>query len=162
MTTARRRLPRGAEEEHGPELQVAPMLDMAFQLLAFFILTYRAPSAEARIDLDLPRAPIALPGAASGRTSPGESSSVVEDTLTVAARSDDRGRLEGLKLDDLELKDLRELSNRLARYKAAIEPKPLRVIFRADEGLKYEEAARIIEACSAVGLGTLSLAEPSP
>jgi biopolymer transport protein ExbD len=162
MSNRRRRLPRGAEPESGPELQVAPMLDMAFQLLAFFILTYRPPSAEARIDLDLPRAPVALPGASPGRTNPGESTSAVEDTLTVIVRSDEGGRLASLKLDDLELKDLRELGNRLARYKAAIEPKPLRVIFRADERLKYEEAARIVETCSSVGLGALSLAEPEP
>ncbi len=41
---------------------VVPMLDMAFQLLAFFILTFQAPSGESRIDLDLPAAPAALPG----------------------------------------------------------------------------------------------------
>jgi hypothetical protein len=45
---------------------VTPMLDMAFQLLAFFILTFQAPTRETRIDLYLPSAPIALPGADRG------------------------------------------------------------------------------------------------
>ena len=42
---------------------VTPMLDMAFQLLAFFVLTFQAPSAETHLDLDLPATPA---GAARG------------------------------------------------------------------------------------------------
>ena len=37
--------------EETVEFPVAPMLDMSFQLLAFFILTFQAPSGETRIDL---------------------------------------------------------------------------------------------------------------
>ena len=40
---------------------VTPFLDMAFQLLAFFILTFRPPSNETRLDLYLPTASAALP-----------------------------------------------------------------------------------------------------
>ncbi len=48
----RRRLKR-----HNPsevELNLAAMLDMAFQLLAFFVLTFRPPPAESQISLRLP------------------------------------------------------------------------------------------------------------
>src|SRR5208283_4771297 len=38
------------------ELNVTAMLDMAFQLLAFFILTFRPPPGEAQIYLKLPPA----------------------------------------------------------------------------------------------------------
>ena len=47
------------------------MLDMAFQLLAFFILTFKAPSAETHIDLHLPATPAALPRRPWARPVPG-------------------------------------------------------------------------------------------
>ena len=46
---------------------VTPMLDMAFQLLAFFVLTFQAPSAETHLDLHLPATPAALPAAPRGQ-----------------------------------------------------------------------------------------------
>ena len=64
-----RRRPRRARQPARPrrsQFPVTPMLDMAFQLLAFFILTFQAPSAETHLDLYLPATPVALPGAAAG------------------------------------------------------------------------------------------------
>src|SRR5882724_819085 len=43
---------RKAPEE--VELNLAAMLDMAFQILTFFILTFRPPAAEAQIQLRMP------------------------------------------------------------------------------------------------------------
>ena len=63
---SRRYRPTGPEEVAFP---VAPMLDMAFQLLAFFILTFKPPSDETHVDLDLPATPAALPARAEGRRS---------------------------------------------------------------------------------------------
>src|SRR6185312_12377314 len=54
----RRHRPGPPEEVMFP---VTPMLDMAFQLLAFFVLTFQAPSGETHLDLDLPVTPAALP-----------------------------------------------------------------------------------------------------
>ncbi len=64
---SRRYRPTGPDEVAFP---VAPMLDMAFQLLAFFILTFKAPSDETHVDLDLPATPAALPAKAEGRAAP--------------------------------------------------------------------------------------------
>jgi biopolymer transport protein ExbD len=50
---------------HGDvELNMAAMLDMAFQLLAFFILTFRPSPVEAQISLRMPK-PIPLVGGGS-------------------------------------------------------------------------------------------------
>ena len=66
--------PRSRRYRPGPpeevSFPVAPMLDMAFQLLAFFILTFKAPSAETHLDLDLPATPVALPAASRGEAHP--------------------------------------------------------------------------------------------
>ena len=55
------------------------MLDMAFQLLAFFILTFKSPSAETHVDLDLPATPAALPARSEGRAQPRKSRRVDTD-----------------------------------------------------------------------------------
>lgn len=47
---------RRATAEHGPEVElpITPMLDMAFQLLFFFILSYRPSAREGQIETTLP------------------------------------------------------------------------------------------------------------
>ena len=49
---------------------MTPMLDMAFQLLAFFIITFKPPTAETHLDLDLPATPVALPSASREAAQP--------------------------------------------------------------------------------------------
>ncbi len=73
-----------------------PMLDMAFQLLAFFILTFKDPSAETHVDLDLPATPAALPARTEGRAPLRSSRRVdtdLENDLLVRAEADDLGDL---------------------------------------------------------------------
>ena len=57
--------PRSRSYRPGPPdevfFPVTPMLDMAFQLLAFFVLTFKAPTAETHIDLHLPATPRPCP-----------------------------------------------------------------------------------------------------
>ena len=69
MSTSRRsqgtRRRRGSSYEEVP-FPVTPMLDMAFQLLAFFILTFQAPSLETHLDLYLPAAATAYASPKSG------------------------------------------------------------------------------------------------
>ena len=50
---ARRRLTRSQAEV---ELNLAAMLDMAFQILAFFVLSFRPPPVEGQLSLHLPPA----------------------------------------------------------------------------------------------------------
>src|ERR1700736_3569201 len=49
---------RRRKAEPGPEVElpITPMLDMAFQLLAFFILTYHPSALEGQVALALPAA----------------------------------------------------------------------------------------------------------
>src|SRR5260221_4211229 len=46
--------PRSGGPVLEPELPVTPMLDMAFQLLAFFVMTYHPSALEGQIALNLP------------------------------------------------------------------------------------------------------------
>jgi biopolymer transport protein ExbD len=146
------------------EFPVTPMLDMAFQLLAFFILTFQSPTSETRLDLYLPTVPIALPGAANGQarvTPPKRSELDLENDLKIRAEADDLGELKSLQLGDTPLPDLEALADRLRRYATVLDGKPLRVRILADDRLRYEIAAQIMGTCNTVGVASIRLADPS-
>ena len=141
----------------------APMLDMAFQLLAFFILTFNVPTSETHLDLLLPTTPAALPTASRGLARPTSSPLVdsdLENDLIVRAEADDLGDLKSIRLGEAEVPNLDVLGARLRRYIELLGNRPLRVRLIADDRLLYEPAARIIAVCSAAGVATIRLAHP--
>jgi len=159
--------PRSRRYRPGPPdevfFPVTPMLDMAFQLLAFFILTFKAPSAETHIDLYLPATPAALPSGPRGQARPSPSRAIdadLENDLLVRAEADDLGDLKALRLGEAILPDLPALGSRLRRYTQLLGNRPLRVRLVADDRLRYEPAARIIATCSAAGVSSVRLAQP--
>jgi biopolymer transport protein ExbD len=159
--------PRARNYRPGPPddvmFPVTPMLDMAFQLLAFFILTFKAPSAETHLDLDLPATPAVLPAGAEGKARPRPARTVdtdLENDLLVRAEADDLGDLKALRLGEALLPDLATLGNRLRRYTQLLDGRPLRVRLVADDKLRYEPAARIIATCSAAGVTAIRLTQP--
>ncbi|WP_337175875.1 biopolymer transporter ExbD [Paludisphaera sp.] len=141
---------------------VAPMLDMAFQLLAFFILTFNVPTAETHIDLHLPATPAALPSAPRGlaRSTSRTVDADLENDVVVRAEADDLGDLKSLRLGEAPVEDLEQLGRRLRRYVELLGTRPLRVRLIADDRLRYEPAARIIAVCSSSGVAAVRLAPP--
>src|SRR5438309_62723 len=82
---------------------VVPMLDMAFQLLAFFVLTFQEPTSETHLDLDLPASPVALPADERGRAQPRAENTVdadLENDLVLRLEADDLGDLRALRIGD--------------------------------------------------------------
>ncbi|WP_422929958.1 ExbD/TolR family protein [Singulisphaera sp. PoT] len=150
--------------DEGVQFPVTPMLDMAFQLLAFFVLTFQSPSLETHIDLDLPATPLALPGETKGTARPNPARRVdtdLENDLFVRAEANELGDLKGLRLGELAIPDVSTLGERLQRYVKVLEGRPLRVRLAADDALRYEEAARLVAAISSAGATTIRLANPS-
>jgi biopolymer transport protein ExbD len=142
---------------------VTPMLDMAFQLLAFFILTFKPPSDETRLDMDVPVSSVALPPQAPAEpqfTPIPKGVDDLENDLVVRAEADDLGDLKVLTLGEALLPDLSTLADRLRRYTLLLEGRPLRVRLLADDGLRYELVARVIATCSASGVAAIRLAQP--
>jgi biopolymer transport protein ExbD len=153
---------RGAPIE--VQFPVTPMLDMAFQLMAFFVLTFQAPTSETRLDLYLPTTPAALPGSAQGRATEGSARKVdldLENDLIIRARADDLGDLKSLALNDSPVPDLAALADRLGRYARVLGARPLRVRLVADDRLRYEEAAKLVGVCTTAGVASIRLADPS-
>jgi len=143
---------------------VTPMLDMAFQLLAFFVLTFQVPTTETHIDLYLPASPLALPSESQGRGQAPVARRVdndLENDIWIRAEANELGDLKTLRLGESTVPDLPALADRLKRYVAIMEDRPLRVRLAADNHLRYEEAARVISICSAAGVAAVRLNDPS-
>jgi biopolymer transport protein ExbD len=160
----RSRRPRRPRIDEEVPFPITPMLDMAFQLLAFFILTFQAPSLEAQIDLYLPNAPAALPGDPAGeaKAEPSRFADADLDTdLVVRATADDLGGLKSLKLGETEVPSPEALGERLRRYNDLLGGRPLRVLLVADDALRFGPAARIVGACATAGVGSIRLADPA-
>ena len=156
-------MPRRAKRPRPPQevaFPVTPFLDMAFQLLAFFILTFQPPTRETRLDLYLPTAAATTQTAPRGRIlTPNLDDPDLETDLLVQAEADEKGNLRSLKLGESPIPDVRDLERRIRSYAGLLGGKPLRIRFVAPDGLRYEEAARIIGACEAAGVSAIRLSD---
>jgi biopolymer transport protein ExbD len=135
---------------------------MTFQLLAFFIMTYRPPSTEGRLDLDLPAEPVAVARQSDAQS---QASSAAEDLgldtePLIRATADPSGSLASLSFGEAPLENADALEEQLRRYAMVLEPAPLRIRFLADEKLRYEEAARIVAAATRAGAVAIRLLGP--
>lgn len=142
---------------------VTPMLDMAFQLLAFFVLTFQPPSRETRIDLYLPAAPSALPRSGGSRVVPAlpESDLDLENDLVLRAKADDQGRLSSLELSgEPVVGGFEALGERLSRYASLLGDQPLNVRLVADDSLSYDDAAKILGTLETSRVASIRLAAP--
>ena len=164
MSTYRGRRSGTSDNVEEVQFPVTPMLDMAFQLLAFFVLTFHAPSSETYFMLDLPATPAALPPDPLRRSTTVSARPLdtdLENDLWVRAKADELGDLKSIQLGDASLPDIETLGERIRRYVKILDGRPLRVRLLADESLRYEEAARVMTTCSAAGVTAIRLIEPS-
>jgi biopolymer transport protein ExbD len=76
-----------------PDLPITPMLDMSFQLLAFFVTTYNPTPTEGHIDVGLPNQ---VGGATPKHPDPIDSDEVEEITIKLTA--DDTGDIDTITL----------------------------------------------------------------
>jgi len=151
----RRRKKRHLEGE--VQLNLAAMLDMAFQLLAFFILTFRPAPLEGYIALRMPPPQATTkPGAAStAEVNPSSTPLARLETLMVTIKSSADGGIGSLQIEEGEpspsladfeskLKDL--LGNPAAAYE--------QVILQVGSGLHYDSLVQILDICTRVKLAS--------
>ena len=136
-------------------LNLAAMLDMAFQLLAFFILTFKPNPVEGQINLNLPPpVPIAeqkVDQEAEPDAGPGVAAA---KTLTITIASAGNGQVASMTVGLAKLFDgpasperLRQLDRRLKEV-FAIEEAFEQVLLRVGKTLDYGELMKIIDVCT--------------
>jgi len=133
------------------ELNLAAMLDMAFQLLAFFILTFRPNPIEGQISLRLPppQATTVVNNAQAAGTD-FDNSNPVEgvNTLTISVFANKSGMIDSLAVGEGQVPGLAALAGRLKTV-FSDEGNPFdQVIIQVSDSCRYDELMKIVEVCT--------------
>lgn len=145
----RKRKSRKAEAPAEVELNMAAMLDMAFQLLAFFILTFRPSPIESQISLRMPDKAATV---AAGKTSDSPTSEAPGLTLTISVHASDTGEIAGIEVGPQTLGggEPTETINALrATLKDALTAAEFEAIaLQVSDDLNYERMMQVLDICS--------------
>jgi biopolymer transport protein ExbD len=165
--TTRRKTESGPE----PTLPVTPMLDMAFQLLAFFVMTYHPSDLEGQMELSLPSEAITK---AKDKEDIKPDAPVDKDqdlnlsaNLTVIVRTQrdnvNNGIISGISLQDdagtAPVDTLDKLREELKRRSATVANKE-NIKIQADSKLKWEEVINVMDVCQQAGFKNISFVPP--
>jgi biopolymer transport protein ExbD len=164
-------------------LPVASFLDMAFQILAFFIFTYHPNSLEGQIEMALPAGGEARAQTQeqADPTKPPEKDAELKTEVTVAVstpKSNEegiRGEISVVSVEGIEGaattiysgvadvktdSDLIRLINYLRRTQKGLSNKDS-IKIRADSALKYGFVVKMMDACNKAGYRNIGFAAPT-
>lgn len=137
----------------GVELNLAAMLDMAFQLLTFFILTFKPGPSEAQIDLLLPPpSPITNVGAgvAAGSSADDLRPVTGANTLVISVFPDESGGIGSIAVGQENVSvdaELEGLKSELRMIFRGLGTDYDQIIVQAGSTLRYEELMRVVSVC---------------
>jgi len=133
-----------------PDVPIAPMLDMAFQLLTFFVLTYHPMPAEGQFVMNLlPPQPATSISAEAPSDKPSDNLPVSLRTLPTILRSGSGGSLASITVGEQTIPtDPAALERELDKF---LEDPNLpfdQTLLKVDPHLKYFELMKVINAFS--------------
>lgn len=149
---ARRRQRRRSQEE--VELNLAAMLDMAFQLLAFFILTFNPPAVEGQILLRMPppQSMVVASGKSAGEDVKSTDPLQGLETLPIQIAATADGRIQSIGIGK---GGERAIGNNMAQLDRTMkeiigDPKGkfTQVLISVDGKLKYEHLMKVVDVCT--------------
>jgi biopolymer transport protein ExbD len=138
------------------ELNLAAMLDMAFQMLAFFVLTFKPAPTEGQLSMNLPPPVAVTEVQAQDQENPGGTGSGSEEnTLNIFITANDRGDADLVKIGlrpiskgMLNKVALRTLGDELKQmFGDALIPFD-RIQLAVAPGLRYDELMKIVDVCT--------------
>lgn len=134
----------------GVELNMAAMLDMAFQLLTFFILTFRPAPVEGEVRLRLPPPqPITMKaGQTAGSNSANTNPAAGLDTLIVSAFAKPDGSLGQMSIGESQIGSVAGLDRRLAEVLADPTIGFDQVVIQVDNRLTYDGLMQVVDVCT--------------
>ncbi len=120
---------------------MTPMIDVVFQLLIFFLMTFKPIIHEGQFEVT-----INPPGSAV----PQEELTI--PPLLVQLAADESGRLVGIALGNTPLESMAELTREVRLIASGVLAEELEVELRADERLRYEYLVAAINALTRAGI----------
>jgi biopolymer transport protein ExbD len=139
------------------ELNLAAMLDMAFQLLTFFILTFRPSPVEGQVALRLPP-PQAIANAKGGVAAGSDTSRTDPvkgvTTLVISVFSDPNGNVGSMGVGETGVATLPGLEARLKTIFADPGNPFEQVIIQVGSNLRYDALMKVVDICTQQKLPT--------
>lgn len=135
------------------DVPITPMLDMAFQLLTFFILTYHPMPSEVQFVMNLlPASPeVARDAAPPVNATPNESLPAQLTTLPTLLRAGAGGSLARITLSETDVPidaNFASLRQQLLAQLGDKDAPMEQTLIKVDPNLKYSELVRVIDAFS--------------
>jgi biopolymer transport protein ExbD len=147
-------------------LPITPMLDMSFQLLAFFVMTFQSANAlEGQIDMLLPRGGTPQAKQPDQVDLSKDSDADLAETADVTVEiSSQRGDIEGLnireKTKSTAVPELKSLKGALVKLRAELGSNLKKIKIQADSRLKYARLIEVMDASLGAGFQTVEFAPP--
>lgn len=134
------------------ELNLAAMLDMAFQLLTFFILTFRPSPIEGQISLRLPP-PQPVVANTTGEMVGADLQNINPvqglNTLTISVFANPKtGEIQSLGVGETQVPSLAALNGRLKEVFADPGNPFDQVIIQVTDACRYDELMKVIDVCT--------------
>jgi biopolymer transport protein ExbD len=144
---------KGRKKRHQDdvELNLTAMLDMAFQLLAFFILTFKPSPVEGQVLLRMPPPqPITNvnSGQAAGNNPQNTNPLQGLNTLVISAFANGDGSLKQLAVGEAVMTSLPALDRKLAAVLSDPGSGFDQVIIQVDSRLYYDALMQVIDVCT--------------
>jgi biopolymer transport protein ExbD len=139
---------KNIQKSEGPEIPITPMLDMAFQLLTFFVLTYRPAPSEGQIIMNLlPAQPATSITAQAPSEKPSDTLPSSLRTLPTILKAGAGGRLEQIMVGETPLAtDTKALEAELDKYFADPDLPFEQTLLKVDPRLRYSELMRVMNS----------------
>lgn len=123
-------------------MQLAPMIDIVFLLLIFFIVTWQFTRAETELS-------VSVPTAQEGADPQRQIGEIIINILG-----------DGTIRIDANTVDLDQLLEKLSKIAKVFENQPVRI--RGDGGVQYQRIVEVIDTCQKAGIWNISFATQRP
>ena len=123
-------------------MQLAPMIDIVFLLLIFFIVTWQFSRSETELNVSVPTA------------EEGSELNRPKGEIIINVLADNTIRVEGYTVD------LDQLRDKLAAIARQFENQPVRI--RGDGKVAYQRIVEVIDTCQKAGIWNISFATQRP
>lgn len=146
------------ESPIGINVPITPMLDMSFQLLSFFILTFRPMPTEGQLSIGLPKVEVAeIP-----KVEPSEPSDQNDEyTVTIHASAEGNVSLLGLRGPTANLENIKSLNELLGELKKIPKPggdaKKVSITIESANDLNYARLIEVMDLGKKAGFDTMNL-----
>lgn len=141
------RFPQVAADK--PELQLAPMVDIIFQLIIFFMAATTFHPMETEIKVSLPIEAVVTTQA------------TIPDEVVIEILSDESIIVNEREFDSVASKDLPALVEMLERL-VAVFGKEQAVIIQPEDGVRHGRVVDVLNACAISGISNISFYVPIP